>query len=61
MKFEDIKSSNKSELVKKVIAARKELVDLKLKNSMGRLENPAQIRLKRREIAKLLTAVAMKG
>jgi len=61
MKFREIKSLNKSELTKKVLESRKGLVDLKLKNSMGRLENPAQIRLKRREIAKLLTAAALKG
>jgi large subunit ribosomal protein L29 len=61
MKFSEIKSLEKKELLKKVSEARKVLVDLKLKNSMGRLENPAQIRLKRREIARLLTAVAQKG
>jgi len=61
MKFSEIRSLEKKELLKKVAEAKKLLVDLKLKNSMGRLENPAQIRLKRREIAKLLTAVAQKG
>ena len=61
MKFEEIKSLDKKELSKKVLEARKALVDLKLKNSMGRLENPSQIRVKRREISKLLTAAAQKG
>lgn len=61
MKFHEIKSLDKNELSKRVLEARKALVDLKLKNSMGRLENPIQIRAKRREISKLLTASSIKG
>jgi ribosomal protein L29 len=59
MKFLEMKSLDKKELLRKTIEARKELVNLKLKNSMGRLGNSSQVRSKRREIAKLLTAAAL--
>lgn len=58
MEFKDIKSLDKKELQKKVSEAKRSLIDLKLKNSMGRLENPILIRKARRQVAKLLTAVS---
>ena len=61
MKFSDVKDLSKSELFKKLSDTKKALMDAKLKNSMGRLENPALIRVFRRDIAKLLTVIHHKG
>lgn len=60
MKFNDIKGLDVKELRKKVLESRKQLLDLKLKNSMGRLEDPSQIKVARRGISKLLTAISQK-
>lgn len=55
MKFKDIKSLAKDEIEDKVIDLRKELFGLKMKNSVGQQNNPAEIKRVRRDIAKLLT------
>lgn len=59
MDFKDIKSLDKNDLMQKITQSKRDLIDLKLKNSMGRLENPILIRKARRQIAKLLTAASM--
>lgn len=58
MEYKDIKNLNPKELKEKVSETKNKLIDLKLKNSMGRLENPILIRKVRRQIAKLLTATS---
>ncbi|MCX7675303.1 MAG: 50S ribosomal protein L29 [Bdellovibrionaceae bacterium] len=57
MKFSEIKNLKKSDLVERLRQERSQLVELSMKNTLGRLENSASIRQKRRDIARLLTAL----
>ena len=61
MKYKEIKDIAKPELQKMLGEERKQLLELKLNNVLGRLENPIKIRLKRKSIARILTALAEKG
>lgn len=60
MKFNEIKDLSVPELKKKRAALSKELFDAKLKNSIGQLANPIEIRNLRRDIAKINTAIVKK-
>lgn len=60
MKFTEIKDLTVPELKKKRAALSKELFDAKLKNSIGQLANPIEIRNLRRDIAKINTAIVKK-
>lgn len=60
MKFNEIKDLTVPELKKKRAALSKELFDAKLKNSIGQLANPIEIRNLRRDIAKINTAIVKK-
>ena len=57
MKFADIKSLTKAELEKKVFLSQKDLFELKMKHSLGQLQNPLEIRKIRRDVARLKTAL----
>ena len=58
MKFADVKTLSKVELVKKHKALVKEVFELKMKNSLGQLANPLEIRKARRNVARLQTAMS---
>ena len=55
MKFQEIKTLSKTELAKKRKALAKEVFELKIKNSLGQLANPLEIRKARRDFARLQT------
>ncbi|RME17173.1 MAG: 50S ribosomal protein L29 [Bdellovibrio sp.] len=57
MKYQDIKDLSVEELLKKQRLLREELFELKMKHSMGQLNNPLQIRTKRRDVARIKTAL----
>ncbi len=57
MKFEDIKNLTTVELHKKIRETKLKMFEAKMKNAMGQLTNPISIRMMRREIAQLRTAL----
>lgn len=60
MKFEEIKGLSPVELGKKEVELRKELFQATMKNSLGQLGSPIQIRALRRNVARILTAKRQK-
>ncbi len=60
MKFEDIKELTSSELRKRVVQLREELFESRMKHSIGQLGSPLDIRHKRKDLARLKTALHMK-
>jgi large subunit ribosomal protein L29 len=60
MKFADIKNLSNVDLNKKIREVKEKLFEAKMKNSMGQLTNPVSIRVMRREIASLKTALTLK-
>ena len=57
MNFEDVKNLSTVELHKKLRDTKEKMFEAKMKNAMGQLTNPMQIRTMRRDIAKLRTAL----
>jgi large subunit ribosomal protein L29 len=51
----EIRALSDQELTDEIEGARKEMFNLRLKQSSGQLENPSRLRQVRREIARLLT------
>jgi|TARA_B100000530_G_scaffold248331_1_gene163035 large subunit ribosomal protein L29 len=60
-KFSDLVKLDKKELVEKVSLLRKESLNLRFQKSSGQLEKTARIRLVKKQIARLKTALTMKG
>lgn len=60
MKFEDIKELTSSELRKRAVQLREELFEARMKHSIGQLGSSAEIRAKRRDLARLRTALTLK-
>lgn len=60
MKFEEIKELTSSELRKRVVQLREELFEARMKHSIGQLGSPLDIRHKRKDLARLKTALHMK-
>jgi len=60
MKFTDIKELTSTELRKRVVQLREELFESRMKHTLGQLGNPIEIRDKRRDLARLKTALHMK-
>jgi len=58
MNYTEIKDLSAKELAKKSKAATAELFTLKMKNSLGQLANPMEIKKLRREIAQIKTAIS---
>ena len=56
MKFEDIKDLSQIELKKRINQRKNDLFQMRMKNYMGELGSPMEIRTARRDIAKMLTA-----
>lgn len=56
MKFSELKDLSEKELVKREKQIREEFFHLRMKHSLGQLANPIEIRGKRKDLAKILTA-----
>jgi large subunit ribosomal protein L29 len=61
VKYTDVENQNLTELVKKKNELTAQLHEMKLKNTLGQLTNPIQIRFVRKNIARLNTAIVKKG
>ncbi len=60
MKYTELKDLTVEELRKRERTSRKELTDIKLKHVMGQVANPIEIRFKRRDIARVKSALSAK-
>ena len=60
MKFTEIKDMSVAELKKKRAGLSQELFEARIKNSMGQLANPIEIRNLRKDIARINTAIVKK-
>ena len=60
MKFTEIKDLSVTELKKKRAALSEELFQARIKNSIGQLSNPIEIRDLRKNIARINTAIVKK-
>ncbi len=58
MKYSEIKALSTDELVKKSRMASGEMFTLKMRNSLGQLADPSEIRRLRRQIAWYKTAIS---
>ncbi len=61
MKFADIENKNVKDLIKQKQELVSQLFEMKMKNSLGQLTNPIQIRMVRKNIAQLNTAIVKKS
>ena len=60
MKATEIEKLSLEELSDKLAENKKKLLDLKMNHAVSPLENPLQIRIVRRTISRLLTAITAK-
>lgn len=60
MKFSEIKDLSVPELKKKRATLSEELFQARIKNSIGQLSNPVEIRKLRKDIARINTAIVRK-
>ena len=60
MKFTEVKDLSDKELAKRERQIREEYFHLRMKHSLGQLANPIEIRSKRKDLAKILTAKNLK-
>ena len=60
MKYSEIKDLTVEELRKRMKAMREDLFESKMKQSLGQLADPVSIRVKRRDIARVQTAINSK-
>jgi large subunit ribosomal protein L29 len=61
MKFSDIDNKSVTDLIKQKGELSSKLFDLKMKNSLGQLATPHQVRNLRRDIARVNTAIVRKA
>jgi large subunit ribosomal protein L29 len=60
MKFSEVSELTGSELRKRILQSREELFEARMKHTLGQLGNPLEVRQKRRDLARLKTALQMK-
>ncbi len=60
MKYDEVKDLAATELQKKKTALAADLFDAKMKNSLGQLGNPLEIRKIRKNLARVNTALVQK-
>lgn len=60
MKFQEIKDLTVEELRKKMVGTREELFEVTMKHSLGQVASPIEIRNKRRDLARMYTALNVK-
>lgn len=61
MKFSEIENKSVTELIKQKNELSSKLFDLKMKNSLGQLASPHQVRNVRRDIARINTVIVRKA
>ena len=61
MKTRDLRELTVEDLERKLSETRQELFNLRFQSATGALENPARIRLAKREIARVLTVLNEKS
>ena len=61
MKFSEVSELSLVELKKKKKALKQDLFQAQMKNSLGQLSNPIEIRMMRRNLARLNTAITVKA
>ena len=57
MKYTDVKDMSVTELKKKKVSITQDIFDMKIKNQLGQLSNPIQIRDLRKDLARVNTAL----
>ena len=57
---EDLKAKTAEELAKDLVAAKKELFNLRFQNATNQLDNTARIKEVRKNIARIQTVITMK-
>lgn len=57
MEYKELQSMSLEQLNKKAQEVRKSLFELRMKNTVGQLNNPIQIRDTRKTVAKIMTAI----
>jgi large subunit ribosomal protein L29 len=57
MKAEEIRNKTTEELNKELISLKEELFKLRFRNATNQLENPAQINLVKKDIARIKTVI----
>jgi large subunit ribosomal protein L29 len=57
MKKEDLKGNNLADLQKNLSQAQRELIDLRIQNAQRKLKNFKSLNVKRKEIARIKTAI----
>lgn len=57
---EDLKAKSASELAQDLVAAKKELFNLRFQNATNQLDNTARIKEVRKNIARIQTVITMK-
>lgn len=58
---EDLKTKSAAELNEELVAAKKELFNLRFQNATNQLDNTSRIKEVRRNIARIQTVMAQKG
>jgi len=61
MKAQDIRELSLEELNKKLRDSREELVNLRVRKEVGQVENPSQLRIIRRDIARIETILKQRA
>jgi large subunit ribosomal protein L29 len=61
VKFSDIENKSVTELIKQKSELATKLFDMKMKNSLGQLATPHQVRVARKDIARINTAIVRKA
>ena len=59
--MEDLKKKSTVELTEELVAAKKELFNLRFQNATNQLENTSRIKEVRRNIARIQTVITEKG
>ena len=57
---EDLKTKSAAELAQELVAAKKELFNLRFQNATNQLDNTARIKEVRKNIARIQTVITMK-
>ena len=58
---EDLKAKSAAELAQDLVAAKKELFNLRFQNATNQLDNTARIKEVRKNIARILTVITQKA
>lgn len=62
MEYKEIKNLSLEQLNKKALELKKNLFEMRMKNTMGQMSNPLEIRDARKVVARVLTAItSLKG